>query len=323
MGARRLVDVEALLERLGIVAVRKGKELWAPCPFHDERTASWQIRDTPDDPERHGLWRCLGACHDGGTAAELARRVLGFDTAREARTWLGSGAVRELPPPIGAVEFIPPKPPANRLAGLPAGVLFAPLSTWPRAPREYAEGRGLTEAQAARWRVGYAIDGRLAGRIVFPWRDELGRIRGWTARAYLPSLRKHDEPADEDGAAKGWVLGAELWPAVEARRTVVVVEGAWDGLAVERATGLPWGAARGSNLLPQHAARLSTFEEVLIAGDPDAAGQRFAEALRAALGRWARLRFAEIPPGWDPAKLERRRGPEALAAALGVPAVAA
>lgn len=318
-----LVDVEALLARLGISATRKGKELWACCPFHDEDTPSFQIRDTPEDPERHGLWRCLGACHDGGTAAELARRVLGFEGEREARSWLASGAVRELPPPIGAVEFVAPRQTGpRREIDLPAGVRVAPLDDWPRAAREYAEGRGMTEAQRARYGVGYAVDGRLAGRIVFPWREPDGRVRGWTARAFLPSLRKHDEPAAEDGAPLGWVLGSEGWPPVGERRAVVVVEGAWDGLAVERATGLPWGAARGSNLLPAHAARLATFPEVVVAGDPDAAGRRFAEALRAALGRWSKLRFGEIPPGWDPAKLEARRGRAALAAALGVPAAA-
>jgi hypothetical protein len=316
--SRLVVDVPELLSRLGIEAKRKGREWWACCPFHEERTPSWQIRDCPEDPERHACWRCLGACHDGGGAAELVRRRLDLPTTRDAIAWMRrGGAARRPEPAIGAPELVPPRARPSRLGGfaLPPGVAFAPLDRWPRAAREYAEGRGLEAWQVERWGVGYAVDGRLAGRIVFPWRDDRGVVRGYTARAFLPGIRKHDEPREEDGAAVGHVLGEELWPR-GGRRVVVVVEGMWDGLAVERATGACFGAARGSHLSPAHAAKLSTFDEVVACAEPDEAGRRYGDALRAALGRWTRFRLVPFPAGYDPAKFERREGPAALAALL-------
>ncbi len=320
----RELDVPLLLQRLGLKAERRGREWWCPCPLHEERTPSFMVRDSPEDPDRHGLWRCLGACHDGGGSAELVRRVLGLGTVREAFAWMRSGAVlEERAAAIEAPVFEePPQRKVRRSFALPAGVVFAPLEQWPRAAREYAEGRGLAAWQVERWGVGVAVDGRLAGRVVFPWRDDRGLVRGYTARAFLPALRKHDEPGERDGAARGFVLGEQHWPS-SGRSVVVVVEGMFDALAVERATGACVGAARGSNLTPQHASKLATFAEVVAATDPDGAGASFAEALRSSLGRWTRFRVAELPPGYDPAKLERTRGAQALADLLGLPRAAA
>jgi DNA primase len=84
-----------------------------------------------------------------------------------------------------------------------------------------------------------------------------------------------------------------------------------------------FGAARGSHLSPAHASKFATFQEVVACADPDKAGKSYAEALRAALGRWTRFRVVEVPPGFDPAKLERRRGPAALAELLRLPRAAA
>lgn len=320
-----VVDIPLLLERLGIQAQRRGREWWACCPLpgHEERTPSWQIRDTPDEPERHGLWRCLGQCHEGGTAAELARRVLGLDSVKEAHRWLREGAIAlERPAQLGGVELVPPARPAFFAPGfkLPAGVVVAPLDAWPRIPREYVlNERGITAEQVERWGLGYAVDGRLHGRIVMPWRSRpAGPVTGYTARAYLPGLRKYFEPKEDEGAEKGAVYGEEHWPPLAEREVVVVVEGGIDGFAVERATGFPFAAARGSNLVPAHVAKLSTFQRLIVASDPDAAGRKFAAALRAALGRWKPIEQAAIPLGFDPAKLVQKRGAAALREALGV-----
>jgi hypothetical protein len=323
--SRLEVDVPELLARLGIEATRKGREWWCCCPFHEERTASFQIRDCPEDPDKHAMWRCLGACHDGGGAAELVRRRLDLGTIREAIAWMrAGGAARVREPALGAPELVAPaRPPARRGSfALPPGVQFRPLEDWPRAAREYAEQRGLQAWQVERWGVGVAVDGRLAGRIVFPWRDDRGIVRGYTARAFLGGIRPHDEPDEKDGAARGFVLGEGRWPA-GGRSVVVAVEGMWDGLAVERACGVCFGAARGSHLSPAHASKFATFQEVVACADPDKAGKSYAEALRAALGRWTRFRVVEVPPGFDPAKLERRRGPAALAELLRLPRAAA
>jgi DNA primase len=315
------VDVPLLLERLGIQAKRKGREWWACCPLpgHDERTPSWQMRDDPDDPAKHGRWRCLGACHVGGGPAGLVLQLLQLDRAREAWDWIRSNAhVREEERAL-SIELSPPAGAAARRRGfqLPAGVQLRPLDEWPSPARWYVESRGITEEQVDRWGIGYAVDGRLSGRIVLPWRDGRGHLVGYTARAFTPTGKRYLEPRGEEGADRSAIYGEEHWPAPDARACVFVTEGALDALAVERAVREPVAALCGSVLLPGHVARLSTFAEVVVASDPDGAGDGLVDAAVSALVRWVRVRRAVLPAGYDCARLAKERGETELAIALG------
>lgn len=307
-----IVDVPPLLERLGIVAKRRGREWWACCPFHAERTPSWQIHDDDQNQERHARWRCLGACHEGGSAVGLVMRLLGLERAREAYDWLRGGGAAERPSPGqkaasgGGLALGPARRPRLGFQ-LPEAIRFLPFEEWPTLARSYAVSRGLTAEQIDRWGIGIAVDGRLRGRIVMPWRDQSGRIGGYTARAYLPGEdKKYLEPKIEEGAAVGWIYGEELWPALEDRERLVVVEGGFDGFALERVVSGPWGAARGSNLVPGHIARFMTFAELVLLVDPDKAGTRFADAIVEAVGRHRPILRGVLPRGTDVAKLERR-----------------
>ncbi len=311
-----IVDVPELLARLGIEGKRRGREVWACCPLHEERTPSWQIRDDEESPERHGRWRCLGACHTGGSPTGLVMQLLGLG-AREAWAWIKSGAAREAVPPF-EVEIVP-GPPLRGAMRLPRGVIVAPLCEWPSPARDYlVRDRGVTEDQVERWGLGYAVDGRLAGRVVMPWRDERGKLLGYTARTFVDDAKKYLEPDSDEGAEKSAVYGEEHWQPPGHRDTLVVVEGGFDGYAVERATGLPFGALRGSQLLPGHLARLSTWQRVVIASDPDKAGKGLADALADALARYAVVTRPELPAGRDVAKIYMRDGAEAVARLLGV-----
>lgn len=311
------VDVPVLLERLGIQAKRKGREWWACCPLHGERTPSWQMRDDPDDADKHGRWRCLGACHEGGGPAGLVMRVLGYESARQAWDWIrGNAALPEeerslsvTVEPAGAALL-------RRGFHLPEGVRFPPLDEWPSPARSYLLGRGVTEEQIDRWGIGYAVDGWLAGRIVLPWRDAQVRLVGYTARAFLPGQKRYREPRAEEGADRSAVYGEEHWPHPGARKAVIVTEGALDALAVERSVWTPVAALCGSVLLPGHVARLSTFKRVVVAGDPDKAGQGLVEAAVAALSRWVEVRRVSLPEGYDCARLASEAGTEALAGVL-------
>lgn len=311
-----MVDVPALLERLGVEGKRRGpREIWACCPLpgHDEKTPSFQIRDDPSD-DKHGLWRCLGRCHDGGTPTSLVAKVLGISSC-EAQDWIRG--VAEAPPrETLRVELRPTRQSPSGFT-LPAGVKIVPLRQWVSPARAYAERRGLTEEQVERWGLGYAVDGRLAGRVVLPWRDTRGSLQGYTARTFVESPKKYLEPDASEGAERAAIYGEQHWPPAGERDEVVVLEGGFDGFAVERAAGSHFGAVCGSVLLPGHVARLSTWRRVVIASDPDAAGTGLLEAVRAALARWVELRSAALPPGYDCNKLERRFGASALRDVLG------
>lgn len=309
---RPVVDVPLLLERLGIEGKRRGpREIWACCPLpgHEERTPSFQIRDDPEG-DKHGFWRCLGQCHEGGGPTALVSRVFGC-SFEEAIDWIKN---ERLGSPRHFLRMeLQEAPPLPSGFVLPGGATLSPLPTWVAPARAYAERRGITAEQVDKWGLGYAVDGRLAGRIILPWRDSFGKLTGYTARTYLASNKKYLEPDASEGADRSAIYGEQHWPPVgDARRTVVVVEGGIDGLAVERATAFPFAAVCGSVLLPGHVARLSTWREVIIASDPDKAGRGLAEALRGALARWVRIRDATLPSGYDCAKVEAEKGKEEL-----------
>ena len=310
------LDVPALLGRLGLDAKRKGREWWACCPFHEERSASWCMRDQPGDEEKHALWRCYGACEvRGGNAVGLVMRMLRLDRD-EAWRWIWSDAkATPEPPPVLEVEVEVRRPGAP--FKLPSGVILAPLAAWVTPARRYAVERGLTPAQVERWRLGFAVEGYLAGRLVLPVRNSKGKLVSYTGRTFVGSMKKWREPREEDGGDKGSVFGEEHWPPPGSRKRVVVTEAALDSLAVERVADVSIGAVYGSELLPGHVARLSTFEEVVVASDPDKAGEKFAGQLRGALGRWVRVRHAAMPEGYDANALERE-DPARLAEALGL-----
>jgi hypothetical protein len=290
---------------------------------HEERTPSWQMRDDDQDPDRHGRWRCLGACHTGGGPIGLAMRLLGLD-AQAAWEWIKTGSTVDRVPI--AIEIASEAPDLSRFIHgfhLPLGVEFAPLFEWPRPAAAYLERRGVTAEQVDRWGLGFATGGKLAHRIVMPWRDGMtGKLLGYTARTYLRMAKRYREPGEEEQAARGAVYGEEHWPPVAARDAVVVIEGGFDGFAIERATGMAFGAACGSQLLPAHASKLSTFKTVVIAtGTFDEAAQKFHDTIIGMLARWTRVVPVELPTGpgagrYDPARIEAELGPRVLAEAV-------
>lgn len=242
--------------------------------------------------------------------------VLGCDR-RQAHDFI-DGAERAGPPPPLHVRVEirdrPLRPPAVQV---PDEVWVEPLEQWPERARIYLESRGLGERTRARWGLGYAVEGELAGRVWIPVRDYLGQLVAWTARAFANGEPRYLSSPE---AAPHVLLGEHMW-AVSYPDVVVVVEGGFDAMAVElacpnTAVGALRGSAPGVALDPGHAARLGRFPEVVIATDPDKAGARAAAYIEG-LGRWTRVRRARFEPGVDPAKLLELEGPEALALVLG------
>jgi hypothetical protein len=305
------VDVPAVLTRLGIeVKKTAGRELWACCPRHEESTPSWRIRNEPGD-ERHGFWQCFGSC-DGdarnGGVLKLVRLVLDLPGWKEARAWLRGQDVEREPEPAPQRVRIESTTPSIAGRGMqpPKGAVVAPVERWPSPARRYlVDKRGVPAEQAERWGLGYAGVGRLAGRIYLPAHDRTGRLINYTARTFVGATLKFREPNEGDGADKGAVFGERFWPGPGERRVVVALESALNALAVERVAGMHVGSIFGSEVLPAHLLRLGTFDLVLVASDPDEAGDKYWRALRSGLARHARVERVEIPEGTDCADLGR------------------
>lgn len=296
-----MISISTVLERLGIEARRVGREWRALCPNpeHADRNPSWRIRDD-EGHERHGLHNCY-PCGFGGDVVDLVRVKLDCSYA-EARAWLGGAAAPAKPIPSLVDVTVRDRARGGPSFRFPSGVEFPAVGRWISAPLDYVRGRGVTPAQIERWGLGYAADGRLAGRIVIPYAGRDGVARSYSARAYRASDRKYMQPHPSEGADRSVVFGERFWP--ERRERVIVSEGEFNMLAWERVTSTPLAALSGSNPEPAKLAKLSTFAEIVIATDNDVAGEKAAGKLAQAWERYARVKRVTFPPGRDANDLE-------------------
>jgi hypothetical protein len=300
-----MIDVDRLLVALGIVPVARlsdSDHLVARCPsgLHPDRTESWAIRH--DGGERNGLHLCR-SCGWSGDAYSLAQHVLGVSFP-VAKAWVEEHATAEEEQPAAARVGRPVGPP---FLPLPLEVVLAPLEQWPTPARRYAqERRGIEAWQVDRWGLGHASGGRLDGRIVLPIRDRRGRVASYTARAYAGQPVRYLTPREEEHADASVLFGEEhAWDAEHEGAGVVVVEGALNALAVERACEGPVLALGGSRVEPSTLGKLSRFRFVVVATDADVAGDKAAAEILSALSSYVPVARCRLPEGTDPANAPR------------------
>lgn len=329
------------------VALKKaGRTYKGLCPFHHEKTPSFQV-----NPER-GIYHCFG-CNESGNAFAFVMKVEGLTFPEAVRT-LAAGCGVEIPEAGrddgGVVERV--------LAANAAAQRFyqaALASDAARGARDYLARRGLDGESLERFGVGYAPPGwdELAGelrragipasvgeragllrerasgghydllrdRVTFPIQDARGRVIAFGGRAlaaeqepkYLnspetPVFRKRE-------AFYGFPHALE---AIRRSDRVVVSEGYFDRIALQRAGVEEAVATCGTALSEDHARALRRRARgVVLLFDGDVAGRRAAlRALEVLLPAGLRVRAAALPPGDDPDSLLVRDGPEALRAVV-------
>lgn len=127
----------------------------------------------------------------------------------------------------------------------------------------YLQGRGVTRQQIQQHEVGYAIGGRYGYRVIFPIHDEdkvVGVVaRDWTGRQQPPYLFTHK-------------LVKPLYNySNQGTQELVVVEGVFDCLAVERA-GYQAVAVLGRTLTEKQEEALGQFPNITVMVDWDGPG---------------------------------------------------
>ncbi len=333
-----IAGAHAKLQRVG----RKWKAL---CPFHKEKTPSFQL-----DPEQ-GLYYCFG-CGKGGDAIKLHMELTGddFPAAMEA-------LARRFGVPV-------PAPAARRVGGgrsdaprdleavlEAAAEFFSGALAQAPAVERYLRERQVPAELAVRYRLGFAPDGwrnlsaalqpriamadlldaglvarpegggepydRFRNRLIFPIRNGSGRLVGFGGRTLGDDKAKYVNTAETDRFHKGSILFG-LDTAKRAMREtgkVFLVEGYFDQLAAV-ASGIEAAvASMGTALTPEQARLLARHvEEVVVGYDGDAAGEAAARrALPILLAEGLAVRRARFAAGEDPDSLRRAQGAKALA----------
>jgi DNA primase len=324
-------------------------DLWAPCPFHQERTASFHVDD------RKGFYYCFG-CHAKGDALTFVKETenVGFMEAVEILAREAGLAM-----PARDPQAVHKADRRTRLADvMEAAVQHFRLqlrSAAGAAARDYLAGRRLSQAAQDRFDLGFAPDARTGlfaaltakgiaadlivdaglairpddggapydrfrGRIIFPIRDARGRCIALGGRAMDPNARaKYLNSPETELFDKGRTL-YNLGPAREAAgrgAPLIVAEGYMDVIALVEA-GFGGAVAPLGTAVTEDQLRLMwrLHPEPVIALDGDAAGIRAAlrviDLALPVIEAGQGLRFAVMPAGMDPDDLIRAEGPTAV-----------
>lgn len=330
---------------------RAGNEYAALCPFHSENSPSFTVA-----PEK-GFYHCFG-CGAHGNAINFVMRFdqLEFIPAVElVAKELGRAVPRDERPtarPAGAS-------PHAALYGLAeAAKTFFRDQLASDSAAAYLAGRGISTQIASTYELGYAPNDwsalkrsiassrerdllsigllaksdrasgrtydRFRERLMFPIRDERGRVAGFGGRATGAGTPKYLNSPESEIFRKNQVLYG-LWQALQAQRRlprVLVVEGFIDAVTLAQYDAGPAVATMGTAFSDAHAALLYRYtDQAYFCFDGDRAGR--AAAFNAArtvlphLGGERQAAFVFLPDGEDPDSLVRRRGVEDFHQLLG------
>ena len=324
-------------------------DMWAPCPFHQEKTASFHVDD------RKGYYYCFG-CHAKGDAISFIRETenVGFMEAIEI---LAGEAGMQMPArDPKAQEKADRRTQLVEVMEIAVQFFRLQLKTAAgAASRDYLAGRGLSETALERWEIGFAPDGwqnlwdhlkakniedelilaaglakasqkgkkpydTFRNRIMFPIRDARGRAIAFGGRAMDPDDNaKYLNSPETELFDKGRTLYNHA-PAREAAgkgQPLVVAEGYMDVIALAEA-GFTAAVAPLGTAVTEDQLRLMwrIAPEPVVALDGDRAGlqaaMRVIDLALPLLEAGQSVRFAMMPEGLDPDDLIKAQGKGAM-----------
>ncbi|GHG90393.1 DNA primase [Pseudodonghicola xiamenensis] len=328
-------------------------DMWAPCPFHQEKSASFHVDD------RKGFYYCFG-CHAKGDAISFVKETENV-SFMEAVEILAREAGMEIPRQDPRAQQKADR--RTQLAEvMEQAVQFFRLQLRTGsagAARDYLRRRGLSDAALERWEIGFVPEGwqhlwdHLRGkgvaeelimgaglakpsnkggkpydtfrnRIMFPIRDARGRAIAFGGRAMDPGDNaKYLNSPETELFDKGRSLfnHGPARTAAGKGMPLIVAEGYMDVIALSeagfQAAVAPLGTAITENQL-QMLWRIAN--EPIIALDGDKAGinaaLRLIDLALPLLEAGKSLRFALMPEGQDPDDLIRAEGAGAVQAVL-------
>ncbi|MEW5952374.1 MAG: DNA primase [Bacillota bacterium] len=318
---------------------KKGRNYIGNCPFHQDKDPSFTV-----SPEKQ-IFYCFG-CHAGGNIFKflMLRDNLEFPEAVRA---LAERAGISIPESAGRQEARVRQESRAREINAEAVAYFQRcLENYPEAGN-YLTRRGISSAVKDTFSLGYApnswdgllkhlgtrgykarelveaglvSDGdkrvydRFRGRIMFPIRDERGRVVGFGGRVLDSSHPKYLNSPETSVFNKSRVLfGLDLAKrGILEKGCAVVMEGYLDVITAHRCGINNAVASLGTSLTRDQGRLLLKFtKNVFIAYDADTAGvAATVRGLDLLQELGCRVKVVNIPPGEDPDDFIRNNGPE-------------
>jgi len=343
---QRVLDAVNLVKLVGntVALKRRGNSYVGLCPFHNEKTPSFNVI------ESKGIFKCFG-CNKGGNAIdfvmlrdrvdflaalELLARESGIDLIRSPRSAQTATIKQQLlDANSAACRFF-----ERTLADATIG----------QAAREYLYvKRGFDLETASRFRLGYASEAWEAlarssmmkpfpkdvllqaglvkpreqdqsvydtfrERVIFPIRDEGGRVIAFGGRVMPGSdapAKYLNSPETPLFSKSRCVFGIDLArQRIIETRTAVIVEGYTDVVMAHQFGCTNVVSVLGTALTEQHVQLLRRFaDKIVLLFDADAAGDTAADrSVELFLSQPIEIEVATLPDGLDPDEVLLKQG---------------
>ncbi|MBN3033807.1 MAG: DNA primase [Candidatus Saganbacteria bacterium] len=320
---------------------KRGRSYLGLCPFHSEKTASFTVS------QEKQLFHCFG-CGEGGNVFSFLMKIEGISFA-EAAAELGEKLGVKVSQPLASSGVSTSEKERLYSTMLLAARFFRAAfeAEAGRPARDYLAGRGVNEAAAKTFGLGYAPhswdslfkhligrgvapavieraglvlarenqDGyydRFRHRLIFPVCDLRGRVIAFSGRALDDSEPKYLNSPETPVYQKGETLfGLNLArEAVKKEKTAVLVEGNLDTVSVHQGGRLNVTAPLGTALTAAQCKLLGRFADTLVlAFDADAAGEAAAERSAEIIrSQGLKARIAVWTGAKDPDELIKKQG---------------
>ena len=323
---------------------RRGRNLIGLCPFHSEKTPSFNIY-----PE-NGSFYCFG-CGTGGDVITFVMKIENLDYM-EAVKFLATRAGMSMPEDSyddGVAKLKGRILEANREA---ARFFHAQLmSENGKTAQEYLSGRALSRQTITRFGLGYAPSNRFAlsdhlrkkgfkddeivaanlafkksngkgivdrfsDRVMFPIIDLRGNVIAFGGRILTDQKPKYLNTSDTLAFKKSSNLFSLNNAKNTGLRTLILCEGYMDVIALNAAGFQNAVATLGTALTSEQALLMKRYaDKVIICYDADEAGQKAtAKAIDILRNAGLIIRVLSIPDGKDPDEFIRKNGERGPAA---------
>ena len=346
------IDLADLVASYGIQVKHAGATAKACCPFHHEKTPSFNINSAK------GFYHCFG-CGESGDAIKFVQKQEGLTFVE---------AVKKLAEQCGVKVEETEDPNAGQRKRLYA--LMAELAAFYRRcllqakegelARNYLKDRALDGAVAEDWGIGYAPNGvsnimrwaekykytpeeleaagvikapsrpgdngyhRFAGRLMFPVRDKQGRVVAFSGRqlvAQKNSGKYVNSPETLIFKKSNVLFGfdrASRAIGKDSHCEVIVCEGQIDCIRLHSSGFANAVAGQGTAFTDEHVRMLKRVaSQAVLVYDDDAAGHK--ATIRSAgmlLADEIPVRVVSLPDGDDPDSFLRTKGAEQFRALL-------